>query len=145
MPSPRPVRVQEEDFDITAELAALKGSSRAIGGVVAFIGVVRDFSRGKSVEKLFFEYFPGMAEEKLGELRAEAIERFDLTELHFVHRHGTLFPGDNIVLILSASRHREAAFKSAAWCIEELKKRVPIWKKEYGSDGEEWLEEGPPP
>jgi molybdopterin synthase catalytic subunit len=143
--SPRPVRIQEEDFDITAELAALKGSSRTIGGVVAFIGVVRDFSRGREVSKLFFEYFPGMAEEKLGALREEAIERFDLVELHLVHRHGTLFPGDNIVLILSASRHREAAFKSAAWCIEELKKRVPIWKKEYGAGGEEWIEEGPQP
>lgn len=145
MTSPRPVRIQEEDFDITAELAALKGSSRTIGGVVAFIGVVRDFSRGREVSKLFFEYFPGMAEEKLGALREEAIERFDLVELHLVHRHGTLFPGDNIVLILSASRHREAAFKSAAWCIEELKKRVPIWKKEYGAGGEEWIEEGPQP
>jgi molybdopterin synthase catalytic subunit len=143
--SPRPVRVQEEDFDVTAELAALKGSSRTIGGVVAFIGVVRDFSRGQEVEKLFFEYFPGMAEEKLGALREEAIERFDLIELHLVHRHGTLLPGDNIVLILSASKHREAAFKSAAWCIEELKDRVPIWKKEYGAGGEEWLEKGPPP
>jgi molybdopterin synthase catalytic subunit len=143
--SPRPVRIQEEDFDITAELAVMKGSSRTIGGVVAFIGVVRDFSRGREVSKLFFEYFPGMAEEKLGALREEAIERFDLVELHLVHRHGTLFPGDNIVLILSASRHREAAFKSAAWCIEELKKRVPIWKKEYGAGGEEWIEEGPQP
>jgi molybdopterin synthase catalytic subunit len=136
------VRVQEEDFDVGAELERVKSSSRMIGGVTAFLGVVRDFSRGEGVEKLFFEFYPGMAEKKLGELRQEALEKFELTDMFIAHRHGELHPGENIVLIIAAAEHREGTFKAAAWCIAELKERVPIWKKEFTTSGEVWVDEG---
>ena len=137
------VRIQTEDFDLSRELAEIGKNSRTIGGVVAFVGVVRDFSQGEDVEKLFFEYYPGMAEEQLGKLRLEGIERFGLTDLRIFHRSGELLPGDNIVLILAASEHRAAAFEAAAWCIAELKERVPIWKKEYTRSGQVWVDGGP--
>ena len=139
------VRIQAGDFDLSRELEEIKKTSRTIGGVVFFVGVVRDFSRGEEVDRLLFEYYPGMAEEQLVELRREAMERFGLTDLRLVHRSGELLPGDNIVLIVSASEHREASFKAAAWCISELKKRVPIWKKEHTRSGEVWVDGGPSP
>lgn len=135
------VRVQAEEFDIPAEVAAVKKVSRAIGGIVVFVGVVRDFSRGEDVSKLFFEHFPGMTEKKLAELREEAIERFGLREIRIAHRYGELLPGDDVVLIVAASSHRAEAFEAASWCIAELKVRVPIWKKEYTAAGEVWIEE----
>jgi len=137
------VRIQTEDFDLSRALEEIKGTSRTIGGVVAFVGVVRDFSQGEEVDRLHFECYPEMAEEQLGELRREAVERFGLTDLSLVHRSGELLPGDNIVLIVAASEHREASFKAAAWCIAELKKRVPIWKKEHTRSGEVWVDGGP--
>ncbi len=139
------VRIQREDFDVAGALESIKSASPAIGGIVAFLGVVRDFSQGEEVERLFFEYYPGMAERQLEELRAEAVERFGLTDLFLQHRHGELRPGENIVLIAAASEHRAAAFRAAEWCIAELKKRVPIWKKEYLVSGEVWVDgEGTP-
>jgi len=139
------VRIQKEDFDVSRELALIKESSRTIGGVVAFVGIVRDFSQGQAVTRLLFEYYPGMAEKKLEELRREAMETFGLTDLTLVHRSGELLPGDNIVLIVAASEHRREAFEAASWCIAQLKERVPIWKKEYTSSGEVWVEGGPGP
>jgi molybdopterin synthase catalytic subunit len=139
------VRIQAEDFDLSRELEAVKSASETIGGVVAFVGVVRDLSRGEEVEKLTFEYYPGMAEEQLEQLRAEAVERFGLTELRIVHRFGELLPGDNVVLIVAASEHRAEAFEAAAWCIAELKERVPIWKKEHSRSGQVWVDERPSP
>jgi molybdopterin synthase catalytic subunit len=137
------VRIQKEDFDVSRELARIKESSHTIGGVVAFVGIVRDFSQGQDVTRLLFEYYPGMAEKKLEELRREAVETFGLKDLTLVHRSGELLPGDNIVLIVAASEHRREAFEAASWCIAQLKKRVPIWKKEYTASGEVWVEGGP--
>jgi molybdopterin synthase catalytic subunit len=138
-----PVRVQREPFDAAAELARARGVSRRVGGVVLFLGTVRDFSAGHGVVKILFEHYPGMAEEKLSALRAEAVARFGLLELVIVHRVGELEPGDEIVLIAAAAEHREAAFRGCSWCIDELKKIVPIWKKEYSPDGGVWLEGHP--
>ena len=137
------VRIQKEDFHLSKELEEIKKVSGTIGGVVAFVGVVRDFSQGEQVEKLLFEYYPGMAEQKLDELRTEAVERFGLMEMSIIHRFGELFPGDNVVLVLAASAHRAEAFEAASWCIAELKVRVPLWKKEYTVGGEVWVEGGP--
>jgi molybdopterin synthase catalytic subunit len=137
------VRVQREPFDAAAELERLKAVSRRIGGVVLFVGIVRDFSRGRGVTKILFEHFPGMAEAKLAELRDEAIRRFGLVDLVLVHRVGELAPGDDIVLIAAAAEHRAAAFDGCSWCIDELKKSVPIWKKEHAPDGAVWLEAHP--
>jgi molybdopterin synthase catalytic subunit len=136
-------RVQREPFDVAAELASVKAVSRRIGGVVLFVGVVRDFSQGHGVTKILFEHFPDMAEKKLAELRETAIARFGLIDLVVVHRFGELLPGDDIVLIAAAAEHRAAAFDGCAWCIDELKRRVPIWKKEHAPDGAVWLEAHP--
>jgi molybdopterin synthase catalytic subunit len=137
------VRVQREPFDTAAELERLKAVSRRIGGVVLFVGVVRDFSQGHGVTKILFEHFPDMAEAKLAELRDAAIRRFGLIDLVLVHRVGELAPGDDIVLIAAAAEHRAAAFDGCSWCIDELKKSVPIWKKEHAPDGAVWLEAHP--
>ena len=136
-------RVQREPFDTAAELERIKSVSRRIGGVVLFVGVVRDFSQGHGVTKILFEHFPGMAEAKLAELRDVAISRFGLIDLAIVHRVGELAPGDDIVLIAAAAEHRAAAFAGCSWCIDELKKAVPIWKKEHAPDGAVWLEDHP--
>jgi molybdopterin synthase catalytic subunit len=136
-------RVQSEPFDVASELASVKAASRRVGGVVLFVGVVRDFSRGRGVTKILFEHFPGMAEKKLAELRDTAIGRFGLIDLAIVHRFGELLPGEDIVLVAAAAEHRAAAFDGCAWCIDELKRHVPIWKKEHAPDGAVWLEAHP--
>jgi molybdopterin synthase catalytic subunit len=142
-PASGKARVQREPFDVASELARVKAASRRIGGVVLFVGVVRDFSQGHGVTKILFEHFPGMAEQKLAELREAAIGRFGLVDLVVVHRFGELLPGDDIVLIAAAAEHRAAAFDGCAWCIDELKRQVPIWKKEHAPDGALWLEAHP--
>jgi molybdopterin synthase catalytic subunit len=136
-------RIQREPFDVKTELARLKEGSRRIGGVVLFVGIVRDFSQGHGVTKILFEHFPGMAEAKLAELRTAAIGRFGLIDLTLVHRFGELAPGDDIVLIAAAAEHRAAAFEGCSWCIDELKRLVPIWKQEHAPDGAVWLEAHP--
>jgi molybdopterin synthase catalytic subunit len=136
-------RIQREPFDVGAELARVKAASLRIGGVVLFVGAVRDFSQGHGVTKILFEHFPGMAEAKLAELREAAIGRFGLIDLVIVHRSGELAPGDDIVLVAAAAEHRAAAFDGCSWCIDELKRSVPIWKKEHAPDGAVWLEAHP--
>lgn len=137
------VRVQQENFDIKEEVERVKSSSTRIGAVVTFLGTVRDFSRGKEVEKLEFEYYPGMAEKKLEEIREKAMEKFGVIQISIVHRYGEVNIGDNIVLIVVGAEHRAEAFEACRYCIDELKKIVPIWKKEYTSDGQVWVEEHP--
>lgn len=137
------MRVQREDFSVEEEIARVKAASKRIGGVVSFLGTVRDFSRGKDVEKLEFEYYPGMAEKKLEEIRQHAKQKFDVVEIAVVHRYGELGIGENIVLIIAAAEHRRQAFEACRYVIDELKKHVPIWKKEYTTEGEVWVEEHP--
>lgn len=136
-------RLQREPFDVAAELARVKAVSRRVGGVVLFVGVVRDFSQGHGVTRILFEHFPGMAEAKLAELREAAIARHGLLDLVVVHRFGELEPGDDIVLIAAAAEHRAEAFAGCSWCIDELKKIVPIWKQEHAPDGALWVESHP--
>lgn len=136
-------RLQSGPFDVGAELARVKAAARRVGAVVLFVGVVRDFSQGHAVTKVLFEHFAGMAESKLAELRRAALERFGLIELVVVHRFGELSPGDDIVLIAAAAEHRAAAFAGCSWCIDELKKTVPLWKKEHAPDGAVWVEAHP--
>jgi molybdopterin synthase catalytic subunit len=135
------IKIQHEDFSIAEEVERVKKSSTRIGGIVTFIGTVRDFSRGREVKKLVFEHYPEMAEKKLEELRERALEKFDIIEVSIVHRTGEIGIGENIVLIVVGAEHREDAFKACKFCIDELKKIVPIWKKEITADGEVWVEE----
>ncbi len=137
------VRIQSGDFSIEEEIKKVKSKSKRIGGIVTFLGTARDFSRGKEIRKLVFEHYPGMTQKKLEELRENALNRFDIIEVSIIHRRGEIDIGENIVLIIAAAEHRADAFKACIWLIDELKKVVPIWKKEITEDGDVWVEENP--
>jgi molybdopterin synthase catalytic subunit len=135
------VRVQREDFDLGAEVARLTAGRTDIGAVVTFTGTVRGGSGEDAISAMTLEHYPGMTEEELSRVEAEARERWPLQASLIVHRVGTLRPGDNIVLVVTASPHREAAFEAAAFLMDYLKTRAPFWKKEQGQDGaERWVE-----
>lgn len=135
------VRIQEEDFSVDREIKKVKSVSKRIGGIVTFLGTARDFSKGKEIKKLVFEHYSDMAIEKMEELRESALEKFDVIEVSLVHRTGEIEVGENIVLIIVAAEHRKDAFSACIWLIDELKKVVPIWKKEITAEGEIWVEE----
>jgi molybdopterin synthase catalytic subunit len=132
------IRVQREDFDIGAEIAALKAGRTDIGAVVAFLGTVRD--QGGAVEELTLEHYPGMTEREIERIEAEAQARWPLKASLIVHRVGTLRPNDNIVLVLTASAHREAAFAAAEFLMDYIKTCAPFWKHESGPGGSRWVE-----
>jgi molybdopterin synthase catalytic subunit len=137
------VRVQTGPFSLEAEIERIKGSSRSIGGIVTFLGTTRDVSRGIAVAKLEFEHYGGMAEKKLGEIRERAIRDFGVIDATIIHRVGELPVGADIVLIVVAAEHRDEAFGACRFCIDELKRITPIWKKETTPDGVVWVEEHP--
>jgi molybdopterin synthase catalytic subunit len=132
------IRVQQEDFDIGAEIARLKEGRSDIGAIVAFVGTVRDQSG--SIDEMALEHYPGMTEAELKRIEAEASARWPLQASLIVHRTGTLRPSDNIVLVLTASEHREAAFRAAEYLMDYLKTRAPVWKRESGPQGSRWVE-----
>lgn len=137
------VRIQEADFSVEAEVDSLLSASRRIGGVVTFLGTARDFSEGREVRTIKFEQYAGMALKALCELRAKAIERFDIIEARIVHRVAEIEPGGRIVLIVVGAEHRAEAFEACRWIIDELKKTVPLWKREVTPAGEEWVTDHP--
>ncbi len=137
------VRIQTGPFSIDRELDVLKKSSTSIGAVVSFLGTTRDVSRNKKVAKLEFDHYPGMAEKKLEQIRKHAIEEYGVIEVTIIHRVGVIPVGENIVLIAVAAAHRAAAFEACRYCIDELKRITPIWKKETTPEGEVWVEEHP--
>jgi MoaE-MoaD fusion protein len=137
------VRIQYESFSIEQEIENLKATSTAIGAIVMFLGTTRDISMDKPVAKLEFEHYPGMAEKMLFEIRDRAIREYGVTDVAIIHRVGTIPVGDNIVLILVSSGHRDEAFQACRFVIDELKRITPIWKKETTPDGEVWIAEHP--
>lgn len=134
------VKVQSEDFDVGAELAAMTGGKTGIGGVTLFVGLVRDMAGGESVSAMTLEHYPGMTERQLEAIEAEARERWPLDDALIIHRYGRLEPGDRIVLVATASAHREAAFESCHFLIDWLKTKAPFWKIEATPEGERWVE-----
>lgn len=134
------VRVQREDFDPGVELAALLDGRRDIGGVVSFVGLVRDFSDARDVGALTLEHYPGMTEKALAAIEAEAHERFDIQASLIVHRHGRMEPGERIVLVIAASPHRGEAFRACEFLIDWLKTKAPFWKSEDTPNGPQWVE-----
>ncbi|MDQ2102377.1 molybdopterin synthase catalytic subunit MoaE [Azospirillum isscasi] len=134
------VKVQREDFDVGAELAAMTGGKTGIGGVTLFVGLVRDMAGGEAVSAMTLEHYPGMTEKELEAIEAEARQRWPLDDALIIHRHGRLEPGDRIVLVATASAHRQAAFESCHFLIDWLKTRAPFWKLEATPDGERWVE-----
>ena len=138
-----PVRIQAAGFSVEEEIARVRARSTRIGGIVAFLGTARDFSRGRTVQSLEFEHYPGMAEKKLAEIRERAIRDFGVIEVRIVHRTGPVPIGENIVLIVVGAEHRAEAFRACQWCIDELKRITPIWKRETTAEGLVWVEEHP--
>lgn len=133
------VRIQIEDFSQDDEIDALRVSSKRIGGIATFLGCARDFSEGREVSEISFEAYGSMALAEMNALRSEAIEKFALIDARLVHRIGTVKGGDNIVFIAAGAEHRAAAFDACRWLIDELKARVPIWKKEITPAGDAWV------
>ncbi len=140
---PGAVRIQREPFSLDQEIELLKKSSSSVGAVVTFLGTTRDISKGKRVATLEFEHYPGMAEKKLAEIRERAIGEYGVIDVTIIHRVGMMPVGEDIVLIAVAAGHRDEAFKACRFCIDELKRITPIWKKETTPEGEIWVEEHP--
>jgi len=134
------VSVQREDFDITAEMARLTRGDRDIGAVVSFTGLVREMTGEGPILGMELEHYPGMTERALQKIADEACERWPLQGIRVIHRVGPLVPGDRIVLVLTASRHRKAAFESAEFLMDYLKTRAPFWKKEDHASGSCWVD-----
>ena len=134
------VRVQQEDFDIGAEVAALTGGRTDIGGVATFLGLVRDMAGGERISAMTLEHYPGMTEKLLDEIEAQARARWPLDDALIIHRYGRLEPGDRIVLVVTASAHRKDAIESCDFLIDWLKTKAPFWKLEETGKGGQWVE-----
>jgi molybdopterin synthase catalytic subunit len=135
------IRVQDNDFDIGAEIRALIGDRQDIGAIVTFTGTVRGEAGEKIIGSLTLEHYPGMTEKELARIEAEAVSRWNLDASLIVHRHGRLVPGDNIVLVITASAHRQAAFDAAQFLMDYLKTSAPFWKKEELAEGaDRWVD-----
>ena len=130
------IRVQQEDFDVAAEVAALP----AAGGLCVFVGTVRDVSNGRPLAAMTLEHYPGMAERELARLEEEAKSRWPLAGVCIVHRFGRLRPAERIVLVAVASAHRAAAFEACRFLIDRLKTDAPFWKSEETPEGAHWVE-----
>jgi len=138
------IKVQEEDFDIGAELAALSAGDTSIGAVASFTGLVRDMApiegETHNIRTMTLEHYPGMTEKKLAEIEAEANERWPLAASLIIHRYGTLAPGDRIVFVACASAHRQAAFDACQFLMDWLKTEAPFWKLEETDGGGVWVD-----
>jgi molybdopterin synthase catalytic subunit len=133
------IRIQREDFDVGAELEKLAAGNPNIGGITSFVGVVRNRVENEAIQAMTLEHYPGMTEKALEEIEAAARRRWPLEACLIVHRHGRLEPGDRIVLVATASRHREAAFESCHFLIDWLKTKAPFWKQEETVKETRWV------
>jgi molybdopterin synthase catalytic subunit len=134
------IRIQEADFDITREIAALTKARTDIGAVVSFSGICRDSEAGEAIAALTLEHYPGMAEAEIARHADTAMSRWPLTGLTVIHRVGRIVPGENIVLVLTASKHRQAAFQAAEFMMDYLKAHAPFWKREESAGGTGWVD-----
>jgi molybdopterin synthase catalytic subunit len=135
---PIAIRLQTGDFDIAAEVARVRAGAD-VGAIVTFSGICRD--EGGRLAALELEHYPGMAEAEIERIAKEAAARWPVTAITVVHRHGRIAPGDNIVLVVTASSHRQAAFEAASFLMDFLKTRAPFWKKEHAASGtaDDWV------
>ncbi|MEQ8504778.1 MAG: molybdenum cofactor biosynthesis protein MoaE [Rhodospirillales bacterium] len=134
------IKVQTEDFDLGAELAALTAGNHGIGGLCSFVGLVRDMAGDEEIGAMTLEHYPGMTEKELARIEAEAQSRWPLDATLIIHRYGRLEPGDQIVLVAAASAHREAAFDACHFLIDFLKTKAPFWKLEDTPGGGQWVD-----
>ena len=134
------IKVQRDDFDVGAELAALSRGRTDVGAVASFIGLVRDVAGPGELSAMTLEHYPGMTERQLAALEAQALERWPLDRVLIIHRFGRLLPGEQIVLCAATSAHREAAFEACAFLMDWLKTKAPFWKLEEVDGQGSWVE-----
>jgi molybdopterin synthase catalytic subunit len=134
------VRIQTADFDVSAEIAALRRDNPKIGAIASFIGVVRDVNDGDAVAEMTLEHYPGMTEKAIEEIVGQARGRWQVLDALVIHRVGTLKPTDQIVLVVVTSAHRGDAFAACEFIMDYLKTRAPFWKKEQAGKGARWVE-----
>jgi molybdopterin synthase catalytic subunit len=134
------VRVQQADFDVGAEIHAMRLARKDIGAVASFIGQVRDLNEGDQVSAMTLEHYPGMTEKALEVIDRQARARWDIMDTLIIHRVGQLQPTDQIVLVVVTGGHREAAFAACQFIMDYLKTEAPFWKKEQTTSGERWVE-----
>jgi molybdopterin synthase catalytic subunit len=134
------VTIQQADFDLAAEVAALRDGDSQVGAVASFVGTVRDRSEGSGVSAMELEHYPGMTERAIDAMVGEARRRFDIRGVRVIHRVGALRPGDQIVLVAVTSAHRHDAFQACEFLMDYLKTQAPFWKKETTPDGARWVD-----
>ncbi len=138
------IKVQQDNFDVSAELAALTAGNHGIGGVASFVGLVRDLVRvddqDVALQAMTLEHYPAMTEKKLADIEAEARSRWPLEASLIIHRYGRLEPGEQIVLVACAAAHRQAAFDACNFLMDWLKTEAPFWKLEETDEGESWVD-----
>jgi molybdopterin synthase catalytic subunit len=135
-----PIRIQEKDFDISTEVAALRQGDPRVGAVVSFLGTVRDMNEGSEVQELTLEHYAGMTEKALEEILSQAKSRWDIYQALVIHRIGPLLPEDQIVLVAVTSAHRGEAFAACEFIMDYLKTAAPFWKKENTPEGARWVD-----
>jgi molybdopterin synthase catalytic subunit len=134
------IRIQEQDFDTAREIAAMARDRTDVGAVVSFSGICRGDEQGEAIDALTLEHYPGMAEAEIRRHAEQAIARWPLQGLTIIHRFGRIRPGENIVLVVTASSHRQAAFEAAEFLMDYLKTSAPFWKREERARGAQWVE-----
>jgi molybdopterin synthase catalytic subunit len=140
MTTPVTIRIQRDDFDTAREIAALSGGRTDIGAVVTFSGICRGPEGGDDIASLTLEHYPGMAEAEIQRHVDDALSRWPLQGVTVIHRFGRIEPGQNIVLVVTASKHRQAAFEAAEFLMDYLKTSAPFWKQEESDSGKGWVE-----
>jgi molybdopterin synthase catalytic subunit len=140
MAIPVTIRIQEADFDVAQEISALTKGRTDIGAVVSFSGICRGSENDEAIAALTLEHYPDMAEAEIARHAETALSRWPLTGLTVIHRVGRIVPGENIVLVLTASAHRQAAFAAAEFLMDYLKANAPFWKREESAGGTSWVE-----
>ena len=133
------IRIQEADFDVAQEIAALSEGRTDIGAVVSFSGICRGSENGEPIAALTLEHYPGMAEAEIARHADEALSRWPLQGLTVIHRFGRIAPGENIVVVVTTSAHRQAAFEAAEFLMDYLKTNAPFWKREESEKGTNWV------
>lgn len=134
------VRIQTEDFDLSHEVAQLRAGNAKVGGIVSFVGTVRDLNEGASVAEMELEHYPGMTEQSIQSIIDQARERWPIYGALVIHRVGPLKPRDQIVLVAVTSPHRGEAFSACEFIIDYLKTEAPFWKKEQTPEGARWVD-----
>lgn len=134
------VRVQTEDFDVSAEILRLRRDNPKIGAVASFIGLVRDINEGEKISEMTLEHYQGMTEKALQDIVNQAKSRWNIIDALVIHRVGKLKPADQIVLVVVGSAHRNEAFAACEFLMDYLKTRAPFWKKEQTEKGDRWVE-----